>query len=133
MKLYISARYGRRPEAEGVARMLQDAGHEITSRWVWRDQPQDYETATHEEVGEFAMEDLEDVCLAQGLVALSEPSDNPWGRGGRHVELGYALGLRKEVFVVGPLENIFHYLLDVVVTDTVPELIEYLRETENGS
>lgn len=128
MKFYISARYGRRLEAEELGRVLLEEGHEITSRWIWRDQPDDYETATHEEVADYAEEDIEDVMNAEALITLSEPSNNPYGRGGRHVEFGFALGMGKELYVIGPLENIFHYMDNVVVSETVADFLEYLRE-----
>lgn len=129
MRFYISARYGRREEAEALGNQLIAEGYEITSQWIWRNQPQDYEDATDDEVAEFAREDLEDVSLANALIALSEPSENIYGRGGRHVEYGYAVAQGfMELYVVGPRENIFHYMPDVIVTSTIDELIEYLRE-----
>lgn len=133
MKFYISARYGRRLEAEALGLLLTEMGHEITSRWVWREQPQEYETATPEEIAEYAEEDVEDVLEAEALVALSEPSDSAWGRGSRHVEFGIALALAKMLFVIGPYENVFHYMADVTVADNVQDFILYIQEEPDGS
>lgn len=133
MKFYVSTRYGRRLDGEEIANRLLAEGHEVTSRWVWRNQPDDYEKCTNEEICELALEDLEDIQLADALITLSEPSNNPYGRGGRHVEFGYALGLGKPVYVVGPMENIFHYLNFVTVANTVDDLLTFLMEDYCGT
>ena len=62
------------------------------------------------EAGLFAAVDYEDVAAAHVLIAFtSRPADGP-SRGGRHVELGLALGMGKRVIIVGPFENVFHRL-----------------------
>lgn len=127
VKIYISARYTRRDEAEGLAIQLRDMGHIITSRWVWRDQPQDYESATHEEVAEYAQEDIEDVLDANHFVTLSESSDSIYGRGGRHVEFGLAISTGIMITVIGPRENIFHYLFYVNHFDTSQEFLQHIK------
>ena len=128
MKFYISARYSRRQDAEDLGHLILENGHNVTSRWVWREQPDNYEVMEHEEVAQLALEDIDDVIKADALIALSEPSDNPYGRGGRHVEYGYALACGMVIIVIGPLENIFHYMNEVSNFETVDEFIDYLKE-----
>lgn len=126
MNIYISVRYGRKPEAEALARAFRTNGHEVTSRWVFRDQPMDYHDASYYEIGQYAQEDADDVVAADVFVALTEETDSVYGRGGRHVEFGIAIALKRPVFFVGPFENIFHYLPSCTHFITNDELIEAL-------
>jgi len=57
-------------------------------------------------------EDGDDVAAAQLLIAFTEAPRSVRSRGGRHVEYGIALALRKPVWLVGPRENVFHALAD---------------------
>jgi hypothetical protein len=50
-------------------------------------------------------------------------------RGGRHVEFGYALGARKAIMVVGPLENVFYCLPHVFQHDEWDTALRYLAAT----
>ncbi len=96
MKFYIASRFSRRHEANALAQKLKAQGHEITSRWV----------------------------LADAVVSLMElPRNN--GRGGRHVEFGYALGLGKLMFIIGPRETVFHHLDEVRHFDTSEEFLAH--------
>jgi hypothetical protein len=51
-----------------------------------------------------AQQDLLDVAAADVLVSVTGSG----GSGGRHVEFGYAIALRKRLVLVGPRENVFH-------------------------
>lgn len=114
MKFYIAARFSRRPEANALAQALKRKGHIITSRWVLPGTDHVMPTglsaqAADSERRRFALEDLEDVIDCDCCVSLmEEPRNN--GRGGRHVEFGIAVGLMKELVVIGPRETVFHHL-----------------------
>jgi hypothetical protein len=59
--------------------------------------------------------DLEDVRAADLCLGFTElPGALDRGRGGRHTELGIALGLGRSVAIVGPVEQVFHRLPGVV-------------------
>ena len=45
------------------------------------------------------------------------------GKGGRHVEFGYGLGLGKKMIVVGPRENVFHTLPQIEHYEDWPHLV----------
>lgn len=51
--------------------------------------------------------------MSELLIAFTEQPRTGATRGGRHVELGIALGMMKRVWIVGPRENIFCWLDDV--------------------
>lgn len=127
MKIYLAARYGRRQEMHSLMGILGDMGCKVTARWI---------TAKTHEMGEvtektrplLAQEDLDDIRECNLLVAFTEEG-SPKGasRGGRHVELGYALGIGKPIIVVGPRENIFCYLHQVRVVTDVAEFFRIVQ------
>ena len=123
MRIFISARYGRREEMIQRAAELVEAGHEIVSRWLYVDgmteDAREVEAATKSmpvlKAMPFAIEDLSDLDNAEVFIAFTEETSSPYGRGGRHVEYGIALEgffnhQLKNIFIIGPRENIFHCL-----------------------
>lgn len=113
MKAYLAARYSRRAELCHYRDWLTVAGWEVTSRWLDGQHQADFpdgdstDPAHTEERAGWASDDLVDIDRAQVVVVFTEPADTDARRGGRHVELGYALAKRKTILTVGPLENIF--------------------------
>ena len=130
MKIYIAARFSRRPECNALARKLMKMGHTITSRWVKPDSDHVMPTglsqqASDKERTRFALEDIDDVMACDAMVSLmEEPRNN--SRGGRHVEFGIAIGLDKALFIIGPRETVFHHLPRVSHCDTVEEFLEFM-------
>ncbi len=125
-KIYLASRYGRRHEMLGHRDTLFVRGYHVTSRWVdGADQKgpdgnplgTEGETAV-EELSDaaqgFAINDLADLAAADWVVCFSEkPGTQGGGRGGRHVEMGYALAIGKRVILIGPKENLFSLLPQV--------------------
>lgn len=56
-----------------------------------------------------AIEDFEDIQKCDTLMFFSENPTVGYNSGGRHVELGIALALNKQIWVIGRRENVFHY------------------------
>ena len=118
-RIYLAARYGRRNELNGYATDLRDRGFEVTSRWLQGDKQRhgkDAADAVENKEGVspvfgrlFAIDDYEDIARSDIMVAFTE-TPRTSSRGGRHVEFGIALALRKKIIVVGPRENIFYCL-----------------------
>lgn len=112
--VYLAGRFSRRDEFNGYAARLREAGFDVDARWLTEEH--EWYGGTDAEAIEaargFALDDLADVAKADVVLVFTE-SPNPGGRnrGGRHVEYGIALGLRKDIIVVGPPENVFHNLL----------------------
>ena len=48
---------------------------------------------------------------ADAVIVFTEMPNSVLATGGSHVEFGLALAQGKRVIVVGPRENVFHYLL----------------------
>lgn len=116
MKIYLAARYSRYAEMQGVRDVLESIGHTVTSRWI------DLHADTGERYGRsfnqqelndlpkmcsaFAVRDFEDIDASEWLVSFTDKEGG--GKGGRHVEFGYAVAKEKRLTVVGPRENVFH-------------------------
>lgn len=112
--VYLSAKFERRGELNGYRSELEAAGVEVTSRWLTDPTPE----LTDEAWRLLATKDIEDIHRASGLILFA---DGRPGGGGRHVEFGVALGLRKRMMVVGEPENLFQSLEAVQIVPTWEE------------
>jgi len=123
--VYLAARYSRRAELLGYRADLARAGITVTSRWLNGNHQIDNHGIPVTDDGQraaigdpaagrlrtrFAAEDVADVLAADMLIAFTEQPRASTTRGGRHVELGLALGAGKRVAVIGPRENLFCWL-----------------------
>lgn len=135
-KVYLAGRYGRREELAGYAAQLEDYGIETTSRWLSGDHDDPAAGETREQFRMRCAEiDLFDVDEADTLIAFTEDRSmgvKGAGRGGRHVELGYAIALHKGIHLVGPRENVFCWLPGVQHWDTWHKFMkDYVSEHYN--
>lgn len=135
MKIYLAARYSRRDELCTYAEELMAHGHHITSRWLLGNhQITDAglsEEGSQEERERFAVEDWTDLMSADTCISFTEVPRSGSSRGGRHVEFGAALAAGKMCVVVGPRENVFHCLPQVVYYPdwkAVQKALDPLRE-----
>lgn len=120
MKVYIAAMYSLRDEVRNHhMKVLAAAGHEVTARWLWKDEPPGSEQAS-------AIKDLADVARADAIVLLTNLIGTMYSGGGRHVEFGYALALGKHCFTVGEYETIFQHLPQVTVCGTIDAVVKGL-------
>ncbi len=118
-KIYLAARYSRNGEMRGVRDVLHGLGHEVTSRWIdcHTDVVGDFSASFTEAVlnerpedcAPLGRHDLDDIDRADVVISFTGSG----GKGGRHVEFGYAVALGKRVIVIGPRENVFHTLPQV--------------------
>lgn len=108
MRIYLSGRYERRKELKGYAEKLVERGCEVTSRWHECED----EEENHQNAQAGALMDIEDVRSSDMLIAFTDLPGNTQ-RGGRHVEFGLAMAEGKRLMVVGPPENVFHYIPQV--------------------
>lgn len=134
MKIYLCARYSRLDELQQYAALLRAEGHLVTSRWHAGGHELS-DVATDTDRARLAMEDAGDLALADTVIAFTEAPDSPGrNRGGRHVEFGIALEQRKRIIIVGPRENVFHYLPRILVFPAFSEvLIRHLRDKRHQS
>jgi len=142
MIIYLAARYSRRLELCGYRAELERLGHKVPARWLNGSHQLGNDGMPLTEEGErqfeeghpsadvlrdkFARDDLEDVLSADLLVAFTEQPRIGNSRGGRHVELGIAIGTGKRIAVVGPRENIFCWLPQIMHYPDWPPFLDSL-------
>lgn len=135
--IYLGARYSRRGELASYAAELEALGYIVTSRWIKGDhQISDDQLGDSEEVQRlgcrYAMEDWDDIQAASLCIFFTEEPRTTMSRGGRHVELGLALGERTQrqmdIWAIGPRENVFHCLLAVEMLPTWADALSRLSE-----
>lgn len=116
-KIYMAAKYSRREEMENYAPRLEAAGWKVNARWVFGEE----EGMSGADIS--AM-DLEDVETSDALVIFTHPRAEPQSGGGRFVEMGYAMALNKDIYVIGPVENVFCEDIVVKRFDTLEEFLD---------
>lgn len=137
IKVYLAARYSRRDELKEYARALAKIkyGDEIAEPLVSMEGTVTYEVTSswlhgiHSSINPnehepYAREDLADLLRSDIVISFTEaPGVEGRQRGGRHVEFGVALATGKLCIVVGPRENVFHWLGGVYVFDSFATLM----------
>jgi hypothetical protein len=121
MKFFLSARYSRREELLGYSTILKNTGHEVSARWLTGEHEAKDETATNEEMRDWALDDMNDINQADTFLLFT---DELARRGGHYVEYGYALGIGKEAYLIGQPTNVFSAL--VPRFDTFNAFLDYL-------
>lgn len=114
MKVYLAAPYGARGAIRTYAAELREIGITVTSSWL--DEKHEINAGTQgaatalsdQQVSDHAQTDIREVRDSDLLVLFTAKAAGTEGGGGRHVETGIALALRKPVLVVGDPENVFH-------------------------
>ena len=104
MRYHLAARYARRLELCGYREQLLSIGDTVTSRWL------DFRKMPSWGFG-ITRQDCEDLMAADAVITFTEIPNTILATGGRHVEFGLALAEGKRVIIVGPRENVVHYLV----------------------
>ena len=104
MRYHLAARYARRVELCGYREQLLSIGDTVRSRWLDFGKKPKW-------ISGIAREDCKDLIAADTVIIFTEITNTILATGGRHVEFGLALAQGKRVIMVGPRENVFHYLL----------------------
>ncbi len=124
MNIFVAASYARKREAAMLADQLRGAGHVIFSRWV------EAEGHTYvcedDSMRDASRIDMEDLAKCNALVMLNGDNAKNRSRGGKHTELGIAIGKSKRVFVLGPREGIHEWNEQVTVCADLAELLKEL-------
>lgn len=123
--VYLAGRYDHREELAALAEILDGSGHfEITSRWIRGDHEMNRGDVADQKNPAYALDDLLDVLRADIVIHKTEDNSVGYTSGGRHVEFGIALASGKQNIIIGPQENVFHYLPGVQVYPDVPTLLQ---------
>ena len=129
MKIYLAAMYSQKPLMEKYAKELRDLGFEVTASWLEESHHPHSKMSdlTNNELVQYAIADLNDIDKSDILVFFSQDPETATVRGGRHVEVGYALAKNKAILVVGPAENIFHYLPNIRQVNSWAAALDYME------
>jgi nucleoside 2-deoxyribosyltransferase len=106
MKVYLAGSWSDRPNIRKYRDLMEARGIFITSRWLdWTGRlPGE---SREEELRRSANVDLQDIDMADGVLIFTGV---PSSHGGFHTELGYAIGTRKPVAIIGPRPSNFFQL-----------------------
>ena len=132
MKIYLASRYQNYPLMQEWSAELFYYGHDVTSRWIKGDHEITTDAKGDEERRRFAEEDIQDLMEADVIIFHSDPFFFRSGRGGRHVEFGMALALKKKIVLIGERENVFHWLPNVLIYQSFEEYVLYLAKGKEG-
>src|SRR3990167_4537398 len=122
IKVYLAAPWKRKDEAKLGKIQLEEAGLEVTSRWI--DLVKGEDVIDFKFFEEEAIHDVQDVYRADILILLNlEKSE------GKSAEMGMALAWNKPVIIVGERSNIFHYLPMPIISN-LNAAIELIRQWE---
>lgn len=124
MKVYIAAPFECREMARRLQRLLVLHKVEVVSRWI----SEEMTFGTDADNREFALNDLHDIATADLLVALNPEGWERKGTGGRHVEVGFALGIDLPVLLVGERSNVFHWLPAVTQIDEGQDVVKHVKK-----
>lgn len=122
LKVYLAAPFQQQKQMQLRAAELRAVGIQVTSRWLEeQDKPMGEIPGHIRRIN--AIHDVEDVIAADMLVFHDDPTIQ---RAGRHVEFGIAVGIGTTrsfpILVLGPPNNIFHYLAQVYHFDSWADL-----------
>ena len=123
MRVYLAARFETRHTLRPIRDALWKLGHEVVSTWI-------DETVKPAGMSQdvfwkkLALKDLAEIKSADLFVLDTHVGSE---RGGKEVEFGFALGgfQAKQVFIVGPIRNVFHELCDQRF-DTWEDFLSYV-------
>ena len=137
IKFYIAGRYVNKDAISDFADRVRETNNKVVSTWT--DEPYDPKVEMAEMTPTMLMllsaRDMDEVHHCHEMIFFSESDRFATARNGRHVEFGVALGLHKRINVIGPWENIFHYLPGVFHYATEEEFFASLHdrhEIEHG-
>ncbi len=131
--IYLCANYSQWLRLFDVeAPILRSEGHQVDCRWIQGDhqmiqglEPGVEMSAKYEVNQRIAHRDYHDLRCCDTLIYFYSPEGS--NRGGRHVEFGIALERQMDIFIIGKLENVFHYLPGIQRFDCLVDALEALR------
>jgi hypothetical protein len=117
---YVAASAARQGDAKVVAEHLRARGAKVKARWLEQEDVSYGRPGVEDELGSCAQLDMHDVINSDEVVCLS---GDAYSKGGRHSEIGAAIALGKNVWLLGPREQVFHYHPLVKQVETVDQIV----------
>jgi nucleoside 2-deoxyribosyltransferase len=131
-KIYLASRYSNHPYLREVRELLEKTYDcKVTSRWIdghldmgdakKNSFTPEYLNANPQECAVYAEHDLQDITDADIVISFTGEG----GKGGRHIEFGYAFATGKELIIIGPRENVFHTLPSVIQFESLARFLVF--------
>ena len=98
--IYLASNWDSKPRMRALRDQLLLLGHTVLSSWL-----DDPTTAYVVDSPNDARKDLDEIRQCELLLCDTAETSTT---GGRDVEIGYATGIGKRVWIIGPRRNIFH-------------------------
>ena len=117
MKIYLCAQFKEQALMREWRRLLHNAGHIVTSRWL------DEKTGTLQARNAAGI-DIADIEISDIVISKTLNRGDLFTGGGRHWEAGYAFAKGKKLINVGGIESVFHSF--ATRYDTIEECIKCL-------
>jgi nucleoside 2-deoxyribosyltransferase len=127
-RVYLASRFGRQGELRGHREQLHAMGVEVTSSWL--DAVRDDQANAESDLAEIAEKNFTDIEAADAFIVFTDEGEGA-KRGGHHVELGFAFAAGKDVAVIGPRINVFHYHGDVNHFESWPEFLATAEDVKD--
>jgi hypothetical protein len=105
MRIYLASNWASKDRLAKMKWDIETLGHEVCSHWLEEDSDQSYESLNFAQRQDYSFRDLGEIVSANLLIL---DTLEVAASGGREVELGFALGTKTPVWIVGPDRNIFH-------------------------
>ena len=119
--IYLASNWDSKPRMRALRDQIQLRGHTVLSSWL-DDPTTEYIVDSPND----ARNDLDEIRRCDLLICDTAESSST---GGREVEIGYAMGHRVSVWIIGPQRNIFHSIADRYYTNWV----DALRALDGGT
>lgn len=124
--VYLASGFNRRHHLRVLAGKLDDKGYRVSSQWIWiNDRPTEDDVDYNQFARKISTQNYLDLCSSDILV-IDSAGILPDNKGGVHTELGFFLGVRKPIFLVGKRGNTFHYLPQITLVEDYDELMRKL-------
>lgn len=118
--IYIAGPFKRREDLFLIREQLAQRHIESTSRWL-DSHLSDYDCPVSV-LRQEALEDLLDIHRADAFLLVNPEEWVNEGRGGKHIEFGYALAKGRAMYVMGVASSIFHHHPNVKVIQDISEI-----------
>lgn len=122
MRVYLAGVFSLKHDFKVARKDLEHLGHEVTSQWLDVDDTPDEQRPPEQQTAHAEM-CLMDVDAADVLVYFSWDPQNKT-RGGRDVEMGYALGQSKDVICIGAPRSVFRASARILTYDNWAQALQ---------
>jgi len=129
MIFYLAAKYEEKYKIRMIRDHLEALGHEVTSSWL--KETEEPSVQIHEvhavTLAGYAVQDIADIGVSEAVVHFRD-KDSPNLRGGAIKESGIGIGMGKLSVLVGDKVDIFDFLPETLVFDTVDKFLAWAEK-----